>query len=102
MTKKELLALRDVKVHEHLKQYAPVWFVDETFNLPDRQMTFHAVFRHSLYGWVKRRYLYDGANDVLYHKGQVTITLEETLDLQEKYEPNINVTVPDTPNAYGG
>ncbi len=101
ITKKEMLAGRDEKAKTHLIQYAPVWIVEETFNLPDQQMIFHAVFQHNRYGWVKRRYLYDGATDVLYHKGQVMVSDEELIALQET-EPKFSAVVNDIPNAYGG
>lgn len=101
ISKNDLAKLRDAKVHQHLLQYAPVWFAEETYNLVDHQLTFHAIFQHNLYGWVKRRYLYDGANDVLYHKGQVNIDDEAVMKIIEA-EPAINATVTNIPNAYGG
>jgi hypothetical protein len=97
-----ILAKRDEKVRSHLKQYAPVWIVDEVIKEnEDESVQFNVVFLHHLYGWVNRRYLYDSFNNTLYHKGQTTVSEEYAVDLQEQ-EPYINVTVSDIPNAYGG
>lgn len=102
MDKKQiLLAKRDAKVRPHLEQYAPVWIVDEKVLLEEEAVQFDVVFQHHLYGWVNRRYRYDGFNDVLYHKGQTLIADEEVLRIQDR-EPYIAVDVADIPNAYGG
>ncbi len=99
--KAEILKKRDAKAIPHLEQYAPVWITNETIIPADQSVMFHAVFRHNLYKWVSRRYLYDGFNNVLYHKGQTTLTEEEALILQEQ-EPYISPTIADITNAYGG
>jgi hypothetical protein len=101
IAKSELAAMRNAKVSGHLSQYAPVWIVEETYDLVDHQLTFHAVFQHNLYSWVKRRYLYDGQNDVLYHKGQISLTEDAAMPIIAN-APDFNTTVADTPNAYGG
>lgn len=92
---------RDQKVKPHLSQYAPVWIVEEKFLPSDEALLFEVVFQHSQYGWVKRRYLYDGFNDVLYHKGQVMASDELVLSLEER-TPYIVPDIADIPNAYGG
>jgi hypothetical protein len=92
---------RDAKIIPHLQQYAPVWLVDEKV-LPDEDaIQFNVVFQHHQYGWVNRRYRFDGFNGVLYHKGQTALSEPEVLKIQEK-EPYIVAAVPDIPNAYGG
>jgi hypothetical protein len=96
-----LLAKRDKTVRHHLEQYAPVWIVDQKIIPQDEAVQFNVVFQHNLYGWVNRRYRYDGFNEVLYHKGQQQITEEEALKAQES-EPYLTATVTDIPNAYGG
>jgi hypothetical protein len=96
-----LLKKRDEKVKPHLSQYAPVWIVEETFLPSDEALLFEAVFQHNQYGWVKRRYLYDGFNDVLYHKGQVMASDELVLSLEDK-PAYIIPDIADIPNAYGG
>lgn len=100
-TKESLFRKRDAKVKPHLEQYAPVWIVAEKIIPEDEAVQFNVVFFHNLYGWVNRRYRYDGFNDVLYHKGQTVLSEEEVLTIQEK-EPYVSTTVTDIPNAYGG
>ncbi len=99
--KQMLLAKRDAKVRPHLEQYAPVWIVEEKILLDEEAVQFNVVFQHHLYGWVNRRYRYDGFNNVLYHKGQVPVADDEVLRIQER-EPYIATDVADIPNAYGG
>lgn len=96
-----ILDRRDAKAIPHLEQYAPVWIVDETLIPEDESVQFNVVFQHHLYGWVNRRYRFDAFNDVLYHKGQNTVSLDEALEIQEK-EPYIVPSVADMPNSYGG
>ena len=92
---------RDAKTFPHLAQYAPVWLVDEVVIEADEAIQFNVVFEHHLYGWVNRRYRYDGFNDVLYHKGQTTLNEEEALSIQQT-APYIEVQISDIPNSYGG
>lgn len=101
MNKAEILEKRDQKVIPHLKQYAPVWIVDEVVIEHEDAVQFNVIFRHNLYEWVNRRYRYDAFNDVLYHKGQNVVAEDDTVDAQAQ-DPYIRVVVPDTPNAYGG
>lgn len=102
MDLKELLrSKRDAKAIPHLEQYAPVWIVDEVILLEDEAIQFSAVFQHPQYGWVNRRYRYDGFNNVLYHKGQVAISEDAALVVQQQ-EPYIAALVSNVPNAYGG
>lgn len=93
---------RDVKAVPHLSQYAPVWLVDEKLIPEDSALQFNVMFCHNLYGWVNRRYRYDGFNDVLYHKGQTLVDEDEALDIIAEQAPYIEADVADTPNAYGG
>ncbi|MEZ4667056.1 MAG: hypothetical protein R3E39_03905 [Anaerolineae bacterium] len=97
----ELKSKRDTKCIPHLSQYAPVWIVDETYILEDDAMLFTAVFQHPEYGWVGRRYRYDGFNDVLYHKGQ-TLVKEGNLNSIQEQSPYVETSVADIPNSYGG
>jgi hypothetical protein len=97
----EIRSKRDAKAIPHLEQYAPVWIVDEKIIEKDESVQFNVVFRHHRYGWVNRRYRYDGFNNVLYHKGQKTIDEDDAVDIQDN-EPYLERTVADTPNAYGG
>jgi hypothetical protein len=101
MDAKQLQQKRDAKVIPHLQQYAPVWLMDELMLSEEDNVQFNVVFQHNLYGWVSRRYRYDGFNNVLYHKGQNTISAEKALEIQEK-EPYIVPAVADIPNSYGG
>lgn len=97
----EVKAKRDAKAKPHLEQYAPVWIVGEQ-SIPDEEaIVFNVVFQHGRYGWVNRRYKFDGFNRVLYFKGQRSITEDEALEVQET-EPYVTTLVPDIPNAYGG
>jgi hypothetical protein len=97
----ELLKKRDEKAIPHLEQYAPVWLVDEQVFENEEAVQFHIIFRHHLYGWVNRRYRYDGFNNVLYHKGQTALSEVDAAEI-EATEPYINPVVADIPNAYGG
>lgn len=97
----QLLKKRDGKAIPHLEQYAPLWIVDEQVMPQEEAVQFNVVFQHNLYGWVNRRYRYDGFNNVLYHKGQTLISADKVLDIQEK-EPYIVASVADIPNSYGG
>lgn len=101
MNIEELLRKRDAKVKPHIEQYAPVWIIDEKVILDEDAVQFNAVFQHNLYGWVSRRYRYDGFNNVLYHKGQRLLGEEEALEIQEQ-EAYVQATVMDIPNSYGG
>ncbi|HEX2622082.1 MAG TPA: hypothetical protein VHL11_18120 [Phototrophicaceae bacterium] len=100
-TREQIAKLRDTRVKTHLNQYAPVWITDEVFIPEDDALQFQAIFQHNLYGWVNRRYRYDGFNDVLYHKGQTLLSEDKGLEIQEQ-EPYMTVTVDDIPNSYGG
>ncbi|TVR22311.1 MAG: hypothetical protein EA396_06490 [Anaerolineaceae bacterium] len=101
MDKVEILKKRDEKTIPHLKQYAPVWIVDEVVMEEEDAVQFNVVFRHNRYQWVNRRYRYDGFNNVLYHKGQRVISEDEAVDVQEQ-DAYISTIIEDTPNAYGG
>ena len=101
MTQESLLQQRDAKIQEHLAQYAPVWLVDETYMPEEDAQQFHVIFHHFLYGWVRRRYQYDGFNDTLYHKGQTVLDEEQALSYQSA-EPYQGFEDADVPNAYGG
>lgn len=101
MAEQNLLSKRDRKTKPHLEQFAPVWLVEEKMIAEDEAVQFNVVFQHNMYGWVNRRYRYDGFNDVLYYKGQRVLSEGEALKVQEE-EPFISVIVTDIPNAYGG
>ena len=97
----ELYAKRDAKVRPHLEQYAPVWIIDQKLVPADESLLFEVLFQHNLYGWVNRRYVYDGFNNVLYHKGQILAGDDLVSEVTAK-EPYITVLIADIPNAYGG
>jgi hypothetical protein len=99
--KAELLKKRDEKAIPHLRQYAPVWIIDEKILEEDEAVQFNVVFNHNRYGWVNRRYRYDGFNNVLYHKGQTYISEDDVLDYVTQ-TPYVDTTVANIPNAYGG
>lgn len=92
---------RDAKVENHLTQYAPVWLESESLIENQDAIIFNVVFWHPTYGWVSRRYRYDGFNDVLYHQGQRVLSEEQALALQDK-EPYIDAVQSNLPNSYGG
>ena len=101
MDQANLLSKRDQKLIPHLNQYAPVWLTDEKIIMAERAVQFNVVFEHNRYGWVTRRYRYDGFNDVLYHKGQTIIAEDQVAEL-ESLPPFLQATVTNVPNAYGG
>ncbi len=96
-----LLQKRDAKAKPHLEQYAPVWLTEQKIIPEDEAVQFNVVFMHNTYGWVTRRYRFDGFNNVLYYKGQTLISEDDALKVEEQ-EPYVSVTVADIPNAYGG
>src|SRR5215813_9104594 len=96
-----LLQKRDAKAKPHLEQYAPVWIVEQKIISEDEAVQFNVVFQHNRYGWVNRRYRFDGFNNVLYYKGQLMVSEEEALTYEDK-DPYVATTVADIPNAYGG
>lgn len=95
-------AMRDEKAIPHLEQYAPVWIIEEKLVPEDSSILFNVLFQHNLYGWVNRRYKYDGFNNVLYHKGQNLMDEDDALDIVTEQEPYIEADISDVPNAYGG
>lgn len=101
MSTSELYLKRDAKVREHLSQYAPVWLISEKVIPSDESVQFEVLFQHNLYGWMNRRYVYDGFNNVLYHKGQVPADIDLVNRLTTT-EPWLSTVVADIPNAYGG
>lgn len=100
-TAEQLRAKRDQKTRPHLAQYAPVWIVDEQVLLEEEAIQFNVLFHHNKYGWVNRRYRYDGFNNVLYHKGQRLVQEDDAVEMTE-HAPYIDALAADTPNAYGG
>jgi hypothetical protein len=92
---------RDAKVREHLIQYAPLWLVEEVPLPAEDAIQFEAIFYHPRYHWTKRRYRYDSYNNVLYHKGQITVAEEDTYELQAT-EPYLAAPALNTVNSYGG
>ncbi len=101
MNEAALFKKLEEKTHPHLDQFAPVWMVNQIVLPEDESVIFNVVFQHPEYGWVNRRYKYDGFNNVLYHKGQVVVDETTALEVQET-DPYITVTVSDIPDAYGG
>ncbi|MBZ0296073.1 MAG: hypothetical protein K8L99_26165 [Anaerolineae bacterium] len=101
MTVEELLQQRDTKSIPHLEQYAPVWIVDQKIIPDEGAVQFNVAFEHKMYGWVNRRYRYDGFNHVLYYKGQNLLDDEDALRIQDE-DPYIQTVVTDIPNSYGG
>lgn len=101
MAAAELYLKRDAKVRAHLQQYAPVWIISQKIVPSDESIIFEVLFEHNLYGWVNRRYVYDGFNNVLYHKGQI-VASDELVANVTAGEPYISTLVADIPNAYGG
>lgn len=97
----ELKKKRDTKAVPHLEQYAPVWIVDEIVFAEEEAIQFNIVFQHNRYGWVNRRYRYDGFNNVLYHKGQTQLAEDDVLEYAEE-DPYIPANIADIPNSYGG
>ncbi|MBZ0288074.1 MAG: hypothetical protein K8I30_10705 [Anaerolineae bacterium] len=97
-----ILQQRDAATIPHLEQYAPVWLLGEKLIPEDESVLFTVLFQHNLYGWVKRRYQYDGFADVLYYLGETAISEAEAFALQSQHEPYIQAGISDFMNAYGG
>jgi hypothetical protein len=102
LTEAQLKAQRDRKAKSTLEQYAPVYLVSETIDMEKPSILFNALFQHRLYGWVSRRYLYDGFNDVLYYKGQQRVAESDAIEVQASIEPYVAGVAEDIPNSYGG
>ncbi len=94
-------ARRDAKARPHLKQYAPVWMMQEDFILDDESVRFSVMFYHPKYNWVTRRYRYDAYNDVLYYLGELLLDEDKALDI-ESTEPYISAEAINTIDSYGG
>jgi hypothetical protein len=92
---------RDAKVRTHLEQYAPVWLVRDEPQPEEESLLFDVVFLHPRHSWVNRRYRYDAFTDVLYYAGQIPISEELALTIQEQ-PPYIPAEVVNTVNSYGG
>ncbi len=84
--------LRDAKAIPYLRQYAPVWLVDETPLPAQDAVRFDVVFYHPRYGWMRQRYTFDAFNNTLYHKGQMPLSEAEMLEI-EAQEPYISAEV---------
>jgi hypothetical protein len=102
MDEQTILKKRDTEVIPHLKQYAPVWLVEESLLPEDDAVVFSVVFQEYPAGWMKRRYQYDGYDDVLYYLGENIISEAEAAEVQDKYEPYLNPVVTDVVNSYEG
>ena len=96
-----ILSKRDTKAKPHLNQYAPVWLNEQQIVPDDEAVLFNVIFQHKDYGWVNRKYRYDGFNNVLYYRGQLSITEETAAEIQNQ-EPYIPTLLTDIPNSYGG
>jgi hypothetical protein len=90
----------DTKIRPHLGQYAPVWLRTEN-TTENSIIELKATFQHREYGWISRKYQYDTFNNVLYYRGQITLTEGNILATQEQ-EPYITTDSIDTNNSYGG
>ncbi|MCD4684467.1 MAG: hypothetical protein K8S97_00835 [Anaerolineae bacterium] len=98
----QMRELRDAKAIPHLKQYAPVWLVDDVPIPQDETMQFNVVFFHPRYGWVDRRYRYDAFNNVLYHQGQTLVDEDDILFNLEEKTPYVPAETINTVDSYGG
>lgn len=97
----KMCGLRDIKVHEHLLQYAPIWMIDEEADPNKDALSFKVVFYHPTYGWVRRRYWFDAYTDVLHQGGQVTIDEDAALAHQLE-EPYLDTNGGNSMSSYGG
>ncbi len=102
LTEAQLKAMRDVKARKTLEQYAPVYLVSEKLDLEKPAILFNVVFQHHLYGWVNRRYTYDGFNDVLYYKGQVKIGEDDVVGIATSRIPYFSTVSENVVDSYGG
>lgn len=100
-TQQILLKKRDEKVVPVLEQFAPVWITEEKVISKEEAVQFNVLFMHKLYGWVTRRYRFDGFNDVLYYLGQNRIAEDLAVEVQMS-DPYILVDVEDVSNTNGG
>jgi hypothetical protein len=92
---------RDIKAHDHLAQYAPVWLLNEEYILDEDSMVFNVLFMHPRYAWVNRRYRFDSYNNVLYYNGQILLDEDEALDVQSS-TPFIDAEFVNSTKSYGG
>lgn len=102
LSREQISQQRDAKVRASLQGFAPVWMVNDEFRPREDALVFHLVYMDPSYGWMNRRFKYDGFNDVLYHLGWRLLTEDETLGLQEQepYLPGEVAThIPNTPGS---
>lgn len=97
----EMRAARDLKVHEHLLQYAPIWMVEDTAEPEKDSLYFKVIFYHPQYGWVSRRYWYDAFTDVIHQRGQLALDEEQVLEYQST-EPYLDAEGGNSMSSYGG
>jgi len=88
-TQEQIAAQRDAKVRQTLGELAPIWLVYEEFRPREDAIVFNLVYNDPSYGWMNRRFKYDGFNDVLYHMGWRLLSEAEQLEIVEK-EPYID------------
>lgn len=97
----QMRAARDIKVYEHLLQYAPLWMPEDEPEPAKDKLHFKIIFYHPEYGWVSRRYWYDAFTDVLYQNGQLTLDENVALDYQTA-EPYLDAEGGNSMSSYGG
>jgi hypothetical protein len=100
-TKEQVAGLRDKKLADTMSDLAPIWMVNDEFRAREDALIFNLVFQDPSYGWMNRRFKYDGFNDVLYHLGWRLLSEDETLKVQETepYIPgDIALHVPNAPS----
>lgn len=74
---------RDHKIKRQMNGIAPLWLQNDVWRPEEESFLFDLVYQHSIYGWIRQRFKYDGFNDVLYHMGQFQITETESLQVQD-------------------
>ena len=97
----QMQAARDIKVHEHLLQYAPLWLIEDEADPAKDSLYFKVVFYHPTYGWVSRRYWFDAFSDVLYQRGQLSLDEDAVIDYQSA-EPYLDAEGGNSMSSYGG
>ncbi len=83
-TQEQITAQRDAKVRETLGELAPIWLVHEEFRPREDAIIFNLVYNDPSYGWMNRRFKYDGFNNVLYHMGWRLLSEAEQLEILEQ------------------
>lgn len=96
---------RQIKIQDSMAQFAPIWLMNDTYNVDEQSLVFELIYAHPSDGMLRERFRYDAFNDVLYHKGAQKLTEEEMLVIEDQtpyVDGDVLTRVPIDPRGRGG